>query len=652
VRVFLDMNNNGTYEAATETAATTNALGIYSITNLVGGSYNVRIDTSTLPAGYVATSDRDGAASADVTTFTLLASLTDVDFGYRGTNSISGRSYHDWDKNSAFDGTDTGLGGVTIDLISDTDNDGVVDAGELIVLTATTAADGTYTFANVIAGNYLVRETQLSGYGESQNPTNLIDVTMAAAAVTNQNFGNTTGSLAGTVFFDSDDSGVQNGLEVGLSGVTITLTWSGGDGVFGTADDKSVTTTSAADGSYKFDHTNTAGFVANGNSTRGLLSTGSYRITETQPSGYADGADAVGNAATATGAVTAGTESAAWLLANPGSGTGRGADSLTGIQIGTAQAATGYNFGETKTSSISGSVYVDSNGNGIRDGGETGISANTINLTGTDQYGRSVSMTTTTDADGQFSFIGLVAGTYSLAQPTQPSSYNDGLEAAGTTGGTANIENISSIVLGSDIHSINNTFGELVIIPPSSTTNITVSSFVNEPADAAGQEAEVGDRYYLREPERGIIPHRSPLLPLAPIYSGKADPGSTLVITMIGSLGQVVGEQTVVVDAGGNWLATLPNAQVLDYPREVHITQQPSSFNVFTGGAYNLRTYFAPAFQPGEFFNEAVNVSNVFSKRSPGILFVTYDYSLHPVRLDYDAHGAEFLAAQGTSAGY
>lgn len=60
------------------------------------------------------------------------------------------------------------------------------------------------------------------------------------------------------------------------------------------------------------------------------------------------------------------------------------------------------------TSSLSGAVI--SNGAGL-----AGI---TIALTGTDQNGNAVQLTTTTDQNGNFTFTGLLAGTYTIANPT------------------------------------------------------------------------------------------------------------------------------------------------------------------------------------------------------------------------------------------
>ena len=651
VRVFLDINGNGAWDSAFEPSATTDGAGIYGITGLIGGSYTARVDVSTLPAGYIATFDRDGSGSPDATSFVLLGTqnLTDVDWGYIGTLAVSGRSYHDRDKNGVFDGTDTGLGGVTIELISDTNNDGIVDAGDFIVFTTVTAPDGTYSFSSVISGNYLVRETQLAGYGSQQNVTNLIDVTVAGVPVTGQNFGNTTGSISGTVYSDLDDDGIRDLTESGIAGAAVRLEWTGADGVFGTADDRSVSIQTDALGNYTFNHTNTNGFVANGNSTSGLLSTGSYRVIETTPTGFIDGADAAGDA------LTPGTVA-------PGSALiGRGADSIAGIQIGIAQDATGYLFGEIRPSSIAGSVHEDSNNNGQRDPGEAGIPNSLILLEGVDTYGRSVSVTTLTDANGDFNFGDLYASGpagYTLFQLVQPPSYNDGLEGSGSVGGNAGFEVISNIVLGTNVVATDYTFGETLIPPP--PVQPTTQNFLSSSNSSGGSpfilssyfynafenflgEPEDEDLDYLLEEPIGI----EPILPLMPLYSGHAEPGSTIVMEIRNVVGSVIGTETVVADAGGNWLAKFASSTVYDTPTSVSQTVTRASYSTSQDDDFNFRTNFSPAINPSHFFTQPLDVDGVFSESDPALL-ETINSSLNESQSDdWNGFNYEFLAEPG-----
>jgi hypothetical protein len=62
VRVFIDSDNDDTYDVG-EPTDLTNASGNYSITGLASGTYTVRIDPTTLPAGTAQTYDLDGTAT-------------------------------------------------------------------------------------------------------------------------------------------------------------------------------------------------------------------------------------------------------------------------------------------------------------------------------------------------------------------------------------------------------------------------------------------------------------------------------------------------------------------------------------------------------------------------------------------------------------
>ncbi len=105
-------------------------------------------------------------------------------------------------------------------------------------------------------------------------------------------------------------------------------------------------------------------------------------------------------------------------------GTATGSDATKTVS-GTVTASDGdYYFGATQTpASKSGYVYVNANDDGIKQSGEAGIKGVKIILTGTNDLGQSVRVTTTTDASGYYIFSGLRPGTYSVTevQPTATS---------------------------------------------------------------------------------------------------------------------------------------------------------------------------------------------------------------------------------------
>lgn len=215
-------------------------------------------------------------------------------------------------------------------------------------------------------------------------------------------------TLAGTVFEDPNNDGTKQTTEVGINTVTLTLT---GTDIYGNA--VNVPTTTRPDGTYQF----TA--LAPSNAT-------GYTVTETQPALYADGRDTVGSVG----------------------GTASANDVVSAIRLLEGINATGYDFAEI-SQGLAGSVYVDSNNDGIRDAAERGIPNVSIRVTGVSSTGTPVDLVTTTDASGNYLFGGIPPANpagYTLTE-TQPTAWADGRDTAGNVGGTATNDRITSVVL-------------------------------------------------------------------------------------------------------------------------------------------------------------------------------------------------------------
>ncbi len=76
--------------------------------------------SGTLPSGVTPSFDLDGIATPNIASFTLAAGAnrTDVDFGYRGTGSVGDRVWNDTNGNGVQDAGETGINGVTVQLLN------------------------------------------------------------------------------------------------------------------------------------------------------------------------------------------------------------------------------------------------------------------------------------------------------------------------------------------------------------------------------------------------------------------------------------------------------------------------------------------------------------------------------------------------------
>jgi cyclophilin family peptidyl-prolyl cis-trans isomerase len=464
--VFKDANGNGLqdsgesgigdvtvqlFQGTTRVGSVTTAAdGSYTFDTIdPSTAYQLRVDTTqTALAGLSPSPANQGSddvvdsdfvlngttATVDFTTDALAGDLA-FDAGFAatpasaGTASLAGRVFLDFNNSGTFDGPDTGVSGVTVTLSG---------GGLTTPVMMQTDTAGDFTFTGLAAGTYTLTETQptapanqtgkdtagtASGTTTTANTISGITVTDGQSAAGYLFAEIPLVSTGGTVYQDQNSNGLLDTGEPGIQGVTVTLT--GTSVVNGTITPIAVTTN--AQGVYTFPN----------------LTPGTYTIAETQPSGFTDGGDQDGTPAA----------------------TGGSNDTFAGINLSTTAAASGgFNFGEAATpagtASIAGSVYLDASGDGNRQGVESGISGVTIHLTGTDSQNQAVDKTTTTDTSGNFSFTGLAAGTYKLAE-TQPTTNADGKEKAGTAGGTTTTnDQISGITLTAGQTASGYLFGE------------------------------------------------------------------------------------------------------------------------------------------------------------------------------------------------
>jgi hypothetical protein len=118
------------------------------------------------------------------------------------------------------------------------------------------------------------------------------------------------------------------------------------------------------------------------------------------------------------------------------------------------------------TASLSGFVYNDANNDGLFDDGDSGLGGVTITLTGTDDQGHAVELTTTTDANGFYQFTGLRAGKYTLTEsdvPTLNHNQSNVGTVDGNSDGVAGTAQITEIDLLGGNNGLDYDFGEVNI---------------------------------------------------------------------------------------------------------------------------------------------------------------------------------------------
>ena len=234
---------------------TTNPDGSYQFTGLVPDDYTITV----VGALGTQTEDPDGNATPDTATVTLGAgeSITGADFGYQNTVlfDVAGTIFEDTDSDGVQDAGEVGIAGVTVDLIDNSGN---------VVATTTTDTNGNYAFPDITDGVsnnvFTIAVTDTAGVLNGSTLTSGLDqqTVTVTSDVNDIDFGYVaepaTASIVSTVWLDADGDGVQDPGEEGLSGVTLDLIDLGPDGIFGTADDVIVaTTTTDANGDYIFD---------------------------------------------------------------------------------------------------------------------------------------------------------------------------------------------------------------------------------------------------------------------------------------------------------------------------------------------------------------------------------------------------------------
>jgi uncharacterized repeat protein (TIGR01451 family) len=238
----------------------TNASGDYLFSNLANGTYYVVVSSGTLPSlsngTWTQTDDPDNSGVCtggsnggcdNMTTIAIVAAggndYGPYIFGYHrgGTLSIGDTVYDDWNGDGTQQANEPGRPNVTLYLYQDDNANGVIDAGtDGLIASTTTGGSGLYLFGGLAGGSYIVlidrSDPDLpSIYRQTQDPdeagtctvcNNNGKTTLTTTSDLTRDFGyRPTGAaqIGDIVWRDDNADAFQDTSEPGLNNIDVTL---------------------------------------------------------------------------------------------------------------------------------------------------------------------------------------------------------------------------------------------------------------------------------------------------------------------------------------------------------------------------------------------------------------------------------------------
>ncbi|MBX3061138.1 MAG: hypothetical protein KF770_32160, partial [Anaerolineae bacterium] len=418
VYLYQDQNGDGVIDAedALVASTTTNGSGNYLFSNLAAGNYIVQVAPANFNAGQPLagqTLTNSGAAynagqNSHQVALAAGQNYADADFGY-ASSAIGDFIWRDNNSNGDQDPGEPGIPNVTVYLYQCSGSPTCAQGA--LVATTTTDANGYYAFTGLLprTGNdgYVVvvdTGTLPAGYTQTGDPDltavcsgaecdSASTLTLALGQIDrSRDFGyRPLGVIGDTLWVDDNNNGQRDGNEAGIAGVTVYLC-AGSPCNSGTA---TATTTTDINGYYSFAGLADGTYVVGVNSAQ--IPAG---LTQTyDPDGTING-------------------EAANIVIDNGVVISIGGNACTDCDL---NVDFGYRF--TGAFNISGTVFFDPNNNAVQDPTETytyaGVTLylwycgadNDCSTTGDNRY---IGLTTT-DANGDYTFTGLPAGTYMVA---------------------------------------------------------------------------------------------------------------------------------------------------------------------------------------------------------------------------------------------
>ena len=388
---------------------TTDAAGYYVFDNIPAGVYAVEVDDSTLPVRFnnIPTGEVDG--DGDNTTDLFVLAPGDVilidDFGYNDPSAydIGNLIYIDSNVDGNFDVGELPLANVSVALIEDTNANGVWDVGELPIATTKTNALGNYLFTGAGSGDYVVAitdtENVLNDLMNVSDPDggndNFSGLSIISFNNLIQDFGyapnehtSSDGLIGDYVFLDADRDNALGAADSGIEGVEVSLYDSGNTLL--------QTIVTNQNGMYWF----------------GSLPADTYRVeinSATLPTGLQNNIDPDG-----------GTMDEAVVI----------------LAVGEHNLDQDFGYEGIQNNTISGTIWKDLDANGTLDELNVAYLENvTVVLK---DVNSNVIASTITDANGNYTFIGIPDGTFTVDVTDDREILNGYWKSNGVNTGTNN----------------------------------------------------------------------------------------------------------------------------------------------------------------------------------------------------------------------
>ncbi len=448
VWLYSDTDGNGVVNPSTDpliATDVTDADGQYLFTNLPADNYIVVVDRNDAdwPAGFVYAQSGDpdeaGACSRCDSrgTSTIDGTNPDLaqDFGYypTGTGVIGDTVWFDQNGDGAQSGVrETGLAGITVELWADPNGDGTFT----LVNSTLTNSSGGYRFGDLPLMDYEVRVSATDpalptdAFGNALVPTTAttraVTLTAGAPTVLTADVGFAAlGALGDTIFWDSNGNGTQDTGEPGIDGVTVTVYRDvDGDGFYTPGTDTYVADTTTA----------TSGGSA-----------GKYLFTGLPADDYV----VVVGAIAGDPALTADPNADGVPCTDPS--VAAVCDGVAGVTLRPGDSFMGADFGYQPPGVIGDTLWIDGDGDGARDDGESSIPYITVHLyQDTDNNGSYETLVTSTETDaaGNYSFANLADGTYQVVVDGADGDFPAGLTQTTDPDGTADGQGDGIVVAG------------------------------------------------------------------------------------------------------------------------------------------------------------------------------------------------------------